>query len=452
MKRTGYDEANAAALEGLAAAAGRAAWRAARPLVLGVLKVLLPALLPLAAVLALFLFAYAAVFVLPKYIVEDAKGAAGKVVAIFTTGEKDDPWTTGKDAELAAEYRALGERWREGLEDKQAFRARLGPDWEEEIRAGLILSEEEQAEPYRLPWAVLAGVDRILGDPYVHRRGPEREPDPEKAWKALRPVFRWREPVFTKTIVEPDGTTRVVHARVRLLEQADTYEATYRFSYAKKVIERENETAEIEVLAGVEKEGPFFKRLKDYMAAGGITDPLDVEGALRLAMTFDESYAADLELLATVDYGFAVDLTRQYWQGPEGTRTAPLPLQFMGRVTSGFGMRIHPVYGIPRFHDGVDIAAPEGTPVFAFTDGVVVYAGRFGGYGLAVVLDHGAYKTLYGHLSEIAVRPGTEVASGQKIGEVGSTGVSTGPHLHFSVWEIAGGRMRPVDPMGYLGS
>jgi murein DD-endopeptidase MepM/ murein hydrolase activator NlpD len=88
--------------------------------------------------------------------------------------------------------------------------------------------------------------------------------------------------------------------------------------------------------------------------------------------------------------------------------------------------------------------------VFAFSSGLVVWAGRMGGYGLAVVIDHGGYKTLYAHLSAVDARPGREVAAGEKIGEVGTTGVSTGPHLHFTVWEVGDGVLRPVDPMSYI--
>jgi murein DD-endopeptidase MepM/ murein hydrolase activator NlpD len=119
------------------------------------------------------------------------------------------------------------------------------------------------------------------------------------------------------------------------------------------------------------------------------------------------------------------------------------------RLTSPFGLRVHPIYGTVRLHAGMDLAAPTGTPVKAAADAVVVRAAAHGGYGLAVVLDHGgALATLYGHLSRLDVQPGDVVRRGDRIGLVGSTGASTGPHLHFEV------RVRgtPVDPSPYLRS
>lgn len=109
------------------------------------------------------------------------------------------------------------------------------------------------------------------------------------------------------------------------------------------------------------------------------------------------------------------------------------PLSIPAAITSAFGWRIHPVMGESRFHSGTDLGAPQGTPVMAAFSGKVAVADFMGGYGLAVVLQHsnGTEETLYGHLSEIFVKPGEAVKQGEVIGRVGSTGLSTGPHLHF---------------------
>lgn len=109
------------------------------------------------------------------------------------------------------------------------------------------------------------------------------------------------------------------------------------------------------------------------------------------------------------------------------------PLSIPAAITSAFGWRIHPVIGQSRFHSGTDLGAPQGTPVMAAFPGKVAIADFMGGYGLAVVLQHnnGTEETLYGHLSEIFVKPGETVKQGEVIGRVGSTGLSTGPHLHF---------------------
>lgn len=112
-----------------------------------------------------------------------------------------------------------------------------------------------------------------------------------------------------------------------------------------------------------------------------------------------------------------------------GAVTLPLA---RSRLTSSFGARRHPVTGGQRLHAGVDLAAPAGTPVQAFADGVVVQAGWAGGYGLLVSVAHrDGSQTRYAHLSRIAVNVGQRVGAGQMVGLVGSTGLSTGPHLHF---------------------
>ncbi len=137
------------------------------------------------------------------------------------------------------------------------------------------------------------------------------------------------------------------------------------------------------------------------------------------------------------------------------TQTRPLPSPLVARrlgsliwpargvFTSGFGFRRHPIFGIRRMHTGVDIGAARGAPVQAAADGRVIYAGWFGGYGKIVILDHGGgLSTLYAHLSQILTEEGRTVRQGQVIGRVGSTGYSTGPHVHFEV-RVDG---RPIDP------
>jgi murein DD-endopeptidase MepM/ murein hydrolase activator NlpD len=112
----------------------------------------------------------------------------------------------------------------------------------------------------------------------------------------------------------------------------------------------------------------------------------------------------------------------------------PTQVPVSGRLTSGFGRRVHPISGGLRRHAGIDLAAPAGAPVRATSDGVVSAAGWAGGYGLRIALDHGnAVETRYAHLSQLAVRPGQQVRQGEVIGFVGSTGQSTGPHVHYEL-------------------
>jgi murein DD-endopeptidase MepM/ murein hydrolase activator NlpD len=106
------------------------------------------------------------------------------------------------------------------------------------------------------------------------------------------------------------------------------------------------------------------------------------------------------------------------------------PLEF-SRVSSGFGMRVHPIAKAWRAHQGIDYAAPTGTRVRAVGDGTVEFAGRNGGYGNVVILRHGQYTTVYAHLSRLATYRGARVAQNDTVGFVGQTGWATGPHLHY---------------------
>lgn len=120
-------------------------------------------------------------------------------------------------------------------------------------------------------------------------------------------------------------------------------------------------------------------------------------------------------------------------------------------ITSGFGYRRHPIFKTSRFHSGIDFGARSGTPIHAADGGRIIQAGWQGGYGKVVIINHGSksgrnLSTLYGHMSSVAVSIGQQVSKGQVIGYVGSTGYSTGPHLHFEVRDNG----RPVNPLGFL--
>ena len=145
------------------------------------------------------------------------------------------------------------------------------------------------------------------------------------------------------------------------------------------------------------------------------------------------------EVRKTQSSGVSVSIT--------GNFIKPVP----GRISSPFGYRIHPIFKRRIFHSGVDIAAPHSTPIKAANSGRVIFVGWYNGYGKVVIIDHGNIggsltTTLYAHMSTTLVKQGSHVAKGAIIGKVGTTGYSTGPHLHFEVRQ----KGNPVDPLRFI--
>ncbi len=133
-------------------------------------------------------------------------------------------------------------------------------------------------------------------------------------------------------------------------------------------------------------------------------------------------------------------------QSPKSRSLFSLPCKGV-KLTSGFGYRRDPFNGGREFHAGIDLTPGYGAPVYAAMDGVVTYAGWMGGYGkLVVITSKNGYSTRYGHLSRITVRNGSQVRQGQRIGTVGNTGRSTGPHLHFEIRK----NDKPINPTKYI--
>ena len=124
----------------------------------------------------------------------------------------------------------------------------------------------------------------------------------------------------------------------------------------------------------------------------------------------------------------------------------PVPEKFLRTMASGYGVRLDPIYGTTKFHEGMDFSAPVGTPVYATANGRVKTSSWQGAYGNMVEIDHGFnYSTRYAHLSKLIASPGSEVKRGDLIGLVGNTGKSTGPHLHYEVRY----RGAPQNPVNY---
>ena len=183
-------------------------------------------------------------------------------------------------------------------------------------------------------------------------------------------------------------------------------------------------------------------------AAADVTAPLRAaQAAKTTTQGGDEEFRRLFSSWKSLDKGSLVSTTA----GSAATSFRPRGVSIPSRMpvngaalTSSYGMRVHPVLGGRRAHKGIDLAMPTGTPIYATADGVVSRADRFSGYGLFVSLEHGAdIQTRYGHMSRIAVAAGQAVHKGDVIGYVGSTGRSTGPHLHYEV-RIAGAAVNPV--------
>ncbi len=147
------------------------------------------------------------------------------------------------------------------------------------------------------------------------------------------------------------------------------------------------------------------------------------------------------------DEGYKVDLTEAEEKLKKYLDAIPTLWPVSGRKNDSFGYRKDPFTGKKTFHEGLDISANSGTPVKASASGVVEFAGRKGGYGNCIIINHGnGLKTLYAHCSKLLAKEGQKVQKGDLIANVGSTGRSTGPHLHFEV-HVGG---TPVDPLKYL--
>jgi murein DD-endopeptidase MepM/ murein hydrolase activator NlpD len=151
----------------------------------------------------------------------------------------------------------------------------------------------------------------------------------------------------------------------------------------------------------------------------------------------------DKELKNIADLTEAEDKLKKYID------SVPTVWPVNGRLCDKYGYRIHPIYKRRIFHEGVDISAPYGTSIKATASGTVKLAGSYGGYGNAIIIDHGyGISTLYGHASKLLVKKGQKVNKGDIIARVGSTGISTGPHLHYEI-HLYGNH---IDPLIYLDS
>lgn len=205
-------------------------------------------------------------------------------------------------------------------------------------------------------------------------------------------------------------------------------------------------TQEILVALEVEREGLVADRTLLEEKEAEVAVELDAVKDL-LAEVQSDINEVEGELTALEREQEKIEAAIRAAQSAGGEKLGSLRWPVSGSVSSPFGYRVHPISGVRKLHTGVDISVGAGVEIVAAGNGVVILASWYGGYGNAVVIDHGAgLSTLYAHQSKLAVSVGQSVSDGEVIGYVGSTGYSTGPHLHFETREFG----TPVDPMPFL--
>lgn len=242
-------------------------------------------------------------------------------------------------------------------------------------------------------------------------------------------------------VLEPDatGAWRAQVDAVQYDRQEGVRSFTVQRSLWEAAVQAGLRPADIVALADVFRyDIDFNTEVRQGARAEMVVEELYVEGELRrLGAPLAVRFTNNGKEYTAIRYDVG-DGEPRYYDASGHSRKRPFlrsPLKF-SRVTSGFSRnRFHPVLKRGRPHYGVDFGAPEGTPIYAVGDGTVSWAGPNGGHGRFVKLDHaGPYDSSYSHLSRIAVQKGQKVRQGQLLGYVGSTGLATGPHLHYQFW------------------
>lgn len=222
----------------------------------------------------------------------------------------------------------------------------------------------------------------------------------------------------------------------------DNYQAQItQLAEAKAVVENEkNEQVQAKEILKTKQDQIEAKQAEQQAIVNELSQDIN-----ELKRQEEENEKAAKQIQAQIEA--ALKASEQQKVTYKGNGKFKFPLASYTRVSSGFGYRIHPITGTRKLHSGIDYAAPQGTAIYAAEDGVVLTSGWINGYGYTVTVNHGGgYVTLYAHCSKLLVSAGQTVTTGQTIAKVGSTGNSTGNHLHFEV-KVNG---KAVNPAGYL--
>ncbi len=314
---------------------------------------------------------------------------------------------------------------------------------------------------FRVPWELLASVDKLKEVADIKdSTAPSLAP-------ALKPVFsyedrRWETISICKRIDKsgkPVKTYTRMDGIVRLLVRAEAWAGTLTRRYEDKTVSWASGNCNYTVTSPELAEEFFdtdFSRLDAALVSQGMNEVFDRPLLLGLMSAYEgkqvdwTQLAYDGDMLPASQAGTGAspgsvgDLIKRKTQG---LALGPAPTRYIrpaeGPVTSAFGWRVHPILGVAKLHTGMDIGVGDGAPVLAAADGLVLHSGWLGGYGNAVIVAHGGGEaTLYAHLQVALALEGMRVSAGQEIGRVDSTGMSTGPHLHFELRQDG----VPVDP------
>lgn len=403
---------------------------------------------PLGLILLLTWLAYNIIFEFPKeaLISADRQFVGASVEADNTFQWDSNPelslfWSDNQDAGIIETYQTL--KWNEGL----------------------TLEQQLQVEVYMLDWKWLAAVDRTLGDPdFTFARGSGRlRLEPEETFALVRPIFEWetfqkemRKQVCVEEHIqvedsEDEGSAaeieivytireHVSYEPQVLLMKAKTIHGEYEYAYQSKMTEATSDslcgtlttTTTYMVISHITALSDHWQPLRDILSQHGITTAVDQD----MLMEYWLSFMDDVD-------GVEHEALSLDWMPTEGELKWPTT----GRISSTFGMRIHPISQKRKLHAGVDVAAQNGTPVYAAADGTAIFTGYYGNAGNAIMLQHADLETRYYHLSQILITEGQAIRKGELIGKVGATGGTTGPHLHYEV-RVNGTPVNPIDFYG----
>lgn len=354
--------------------------------------------------------------------------------------------------------------WAGSIEDKKA-----------ELEDVQRQMDEKDAQREQKKQEIGNAVERLIAAQNELAEAKRKLATIENRQRALEIKIRQNEAALSAKQRDYDKTRKVYEKRLRdiyengqvnyldvLLGSADFRDFASRMFLLQRVIRRDFDLidkleAQKEALLAQKAQLDESKRQLDAAYAEGKAEQKIVaQKTVERQALYEQALAekarldAEYEELQRNSQEITAMIQRMEEEGrmmPQAGGTGQLSWPVNGEITSPFGWRVHPIWGTQIFHAGLDIGADYGDPVHAADGGTVVYAGWMGGYGNAVMIDHGGgMVTLYGHNSSITVGEGEQVSKGQTIALAGSTGNSTGPHCHFEV-RIHG---EVVSPLQYL--